>query len=83
MEKVIRHANGGQSLWTLEKIANFFESMISDFRLSHDLDHAACMVDMLGRHGFLAEAKELASKYSITENVNASSCEAWSLFLTW
>ncbi|EEF45464.1 pentatricopeptide repeat-containing protein At2g36980, mitochondrial [Ricinus communis] len=54
----------------------FFNSMKSVHGLSYEADHVACMVDMLGRGGYLAEAKELVKKYSKTSDVEASSCEA-------
>lgn len=40
-----------------------FESMRLDFGLSYESDHISCMVDMLGRGGYLAEAEELANKF--------------------
>uniref|UniRef100_A0A2P2MX17 Pentatricopeptide repeat-containing protein n=1 Tax=Rhizophora mucronata TaxID=61149 RepID=A0A2P2MX17_RHIMU len=60
----------------VEKGRAFFESMSSIYGLSYETDHVACMVDMLGRSGFLAEAKELAIKYCKADEVQASSCEA-------
>ncbi|XP_011009901.1 PREDICTED: pentatricopeptide repeat-containing protein At2g36980, mitochondrial-like [Populus euphratica] len=53
----------------------FFESMRLVHGLSFNLDHVACMVDMLGRGGYLAEAKELAIEHSKTGDVKTSSCE--------
>ena len=53
----------------------FFESMRLVHGLSFNMDHVACMVDMLGRGGYLAEAKELAIKHSKTGDVKTSSCE--------
>lgn len=60
----------------IDKGREFFEAMSSVYGLSCDMDHVACMVDMLGRGGYLAEAKELAGKYSKTGDVKANSCEA-------
>ncbi|XP_021594547.1 pentatricopeptide repeat-containing protein At2g36980, mitochondrial [Manihot esculenta] len=54
----------------------FFESMRSAHGLSYEADHVACMVDMLGRGGYLTEARELANKYSKTGYIEANSCEA-------
>ncbi|XVE82035.1 hypothetical protein DITRI_Ditri15bG0114400 [Diplodiscus trichospermus] len=48
----------------LDKGRLFFDLMGSVYGLNYEIDHVACMVDMLGRGGYLAEAKELASKYS-------------------
>lgn len=64
-------------LGLIEKGRLFFESMDSVHGISREMDHVACMVDMLGRGGFLAEATELASRYSGTGNdAKTSSSEA-------
>jgi hypothetical protein len=55
-------------LGLIEKGRLFFESMDSVHGVSREMDHVACMVDMLGRGGFLAEATELANRYSGTGN---------------
>ncbi|KAJ9154434.1 hypothetical protein P3X46_027767 [Hevea brasiliensis] len=60
----------------IEDGRELFESMRSVHGLSYEADHVACMVDMLGRGGYLAEAKELANKYSKTGYIEANSCEA-------
>ncbi|XP_065863538.1 pentatricopeptide repeat-containing protein At2g36980, mitochondrial [Euphorbia lathyris] len=57
----------------IEEGRMFFESMSSVHGLPYEEDHVTCMVDMLGRGGYLAEAKELANKYSVTGDVNCSS----------
>jgi pentatricopeptide repeat protein len=59
----------------IDKGLEFFESMRLVHGLSFNMDHVACMVDMLGRGGYLAEAKELAIKHSKTGDVKTSSCE--------
>ncbi|KAL5163525.1 Pentatricopeptide repeat-containing protein, mitochondrial [Glycine soja] len=53
----------------------FFQSMCLEFGLSHGMDHVACMVDMLGRGGYVAEARSLAEKYSKTSITRTNSCE--------
>lgn len=53
-----------------------FETMQTVYGLSPENDHVACMVDLLGRGGYLAEAKELAAKYCSLYNAKTSSCEA-------
>ncbi|KAK7292324.1 hypothetical protein RIF29_08102 [Crotalaria pallida] len=53
----------------------FFQSMSVEFGLSHGMDHVACMVDMLGRGGYVAEARSLAKKYSKTSKARTNSCE--------
>ncbi|KAJ6323466.1 hypothetical protein OIU76_010886 [Salix suchowensis] len=58
----------------IDKGREFFESMKLVHRLSFNMDHVACMVDMLGRGGYLSEAKDLVIKHSKTGDVT-SSCE--------
>ncbi|KAL1372578.1 hypothetical protein HN51_002696 [Arachis hypogaea] len=53
----------------------FFQSMSLEFGLSPGMDHVACMVDMLGRGGYVAEATSLAKKYSKTSRDRTNSCE--------
>ncbi|KAL2339089.1 hypothetical protein Fmac_013535 [Flemingia macrophylla] len=53
----------------------FFQSMSLEFGLSHGMDHVACMVDMLGRSGYVAEARSLARKYSKTGKGRTNACE--------
>ncbi|KAK9289038.1 hypothetical protein L1049_017509 [Liquidambar formosana] len=60
----------------IEKGRVIFESMWSGYGLPHEWDHVACMVDMLGRGGYLAEARELANNYSGTVSGKTSSSEA-------
>ncbi|KAE8690494.1 Bifunctional 3-dehydroquinate dehydratase/shikimate dehydrogenase isoform 1 [Hibiscus syriacus] len=52
----------------------FFDLMGTVYGLTYEIDHVACMVDMLGRGGYLVEAKELASKYLENDTVEAKSC---------
>ncbi|KAH6769796.1 Tetratricopeptide repeat superfamily protein [Perilla frutescens var. hirtella] len=54
----------------------FFESMTSHYGLSPEIDHVACVVDMLGRAGQLERAKELANKYAEASDVKVGSLEA-------
>ncbi|CAI0466621.1 unnamed protein product [Linum tenue] len=53
----------------VEKGRMLFDSMSSVHSLSYDVDHVACMVDLLGRAGYLSEARDWASNM-------ISSCEA-------
>ncbi|KAK7387851.1 hypothetical protein VNO78_22647 [Psophocarpus tetragonolobus] len=53
----------------------FFQSMSLEFGLSHGMDHVACMVDMLGRGGYVAEARSFAKKYSNTSTARTNSWE--------
>ncbi|PQQ17745.1 pentatricopeptide repeat-containing protein [Prunus yedoensis var. nudiflora] len=48
----------------IEESRVLFETMGSVYGISPEMEHVACMVDMLGRSGYLAEAKELVDKYS-------------------
>ncbi|XVF66295.1 hypothetical protein PTKIN_Ptkin10aG0023800 [Pterospermum kingtungense] len=57
----------------IDKGRLFFDLMNSVYGLTYEMDHVACMVDILGRGGYLAEAKELASKFSEIDTVEASS----------
>lgn len=59
----------------IEKGKAFFKLMETVYKLPHEADHVACMVDMLGRGGYLAEAKELTKRYSLAGNARATSCE--------
>lgn len=54
----------------------FFESMTSRYGLFPEIDHVACVIDMLGRGGKLEKAKELANKYIEANNVKVNSLEA-------
>lgn len=62
-------------LGLIEAGLSFFESMTSHYGLSPDIDHVACVVDMLGRGGRLGKAKEFANKYIEANNVKFSSLE--------
>jgi len=53
----------------------FFQSMSLEYGLVQGMDHVACMVDMLGRGGYVAEAQCLAKKYSKTSRDKTNSCE--------
>ncbi|PNX99292.1 pentatricopeptide repeat-containing protein [Trifolium pratense] len=53
----------------------FFKSMSSEFGLVQGMDHVACMVDMLGRGGYVTEAQSLAKRYSKTNRDRTNSCE--------
>ncbi|CAI8610582.1 unnamed protein product [Vicia faba] len=54
---------------------SFFQSMSLEFGLTQRMDHVACVVDMLGRGGYVAEARSLAKKYSKTSKDRSNSCE--------
>ncbi|TKY54102.1 Pentatricopeptide repeat-containing protein mitochondrial [Spatholobus suberectus] len=53
----------------------FFQSMSLEYGLSHGMDHVACMVDMLGRGGYVVEARSLAKMYSKTSKARTNSWE--------
>ncbi|ESQ51348.1 hypothetical protein EUTSA_v10016383mg [Eutrema salsugineum] len=40
-----------------------FESMVKEFGIPLEVDHVTCMIDMFGRSGRIAEAKDLATSY--------------------
>ncbi|XP_030548225.1 pentatricopeptide repeat-containing protein At2g36980, mitochondrial [Rhodamnia argentea] len=46
----------------LEKGGKLFNSMDLEYGVAHEMDHVACMIDMLGRGGYLAEARELTEE---------------------
>ncbi|KAL8105273.1 pentatricopeptide repeat-containing protein At2g36980, mitochondrial [Apium graveolens] len=48
---------------------------MSDYGLSPDVDHVTCVVDMLGRGGYLEEAREVASLYLGKDSMKISSDE--------
>ncbi|KAG7996169.1 hypothetical protein I3843_01G145600 [Carya illinoinensis] len=62
-------------LGLIEKGRFFFQSMGSVHGISHEMDHVTCMVDMLSRGGFLAEATELANMYTGTGSTETCSSE--------
>ncbi|KAJ4973398.1 hypothetical protein NE237_006572 [Protea cynaroides] len=43
----------------------YFKSMIEDYGIEPEMEHYGCMVDLLGRAGFIAEALELIEKITI------------------
>ncbi|XP_057978458.1 putative pentatricopeptide repeat-containing protein At1g17630 [Malania oleifera] len=45
-----------------------FNQMIRDFRIEPQLEHYACMVDLLGRAGFLQEASEMVKSMPMEPN---------------
>ncbi|KAJ7536749.1 hypothetical protein O6H91_12G080900 [Diphasiastrum complanatum] len=47
---------------------HLFESMCKDPGVTPTMDHYACMVDLLGRAGFLPDAEDLISKMPIEPN---------------
>ncbi|ANM61618.1 Tetratricopeptide repeat (TPR)-like superfamily protein [Arabidopsis thaliana] len=61
----------------VEEGCMIFESMVKDYRIPLEVDHVTCMIDMFGRGGHLAEAKDLATTYSslVTDSSNNSSWE--------
>ncbi|KAK1380201.1 Pentatricopeptide repeat-containing protein [Heracleum sosnowskyi] len=58
----------------IEKGRSLLKSM-SDFGLSPDVDHVTCVVDMLGRGGYLKEAREVANLYLGKDSMKISSGE--------
>ncbi|KAK1351854.1 hypothetical protein POM88_053859 [Heracleum sosnowskyi] len=46
---------------------------MSDYGLSPDVDHVTCVVDMLGRAGYLKEAREVANLYLGKDSITISS----------
>ncbi|XP_061374468.1 pentatricopeptide repeat-containing protein At2g22410, mitochondrial-like [Gastrolobium bilobum] len=48
---------------------HYFDTMSSTFGISPDVEHYACMVDLLGRGGFLGEAMALIQKMPIKPDV--------------
>ncbi|XP_052188397.1 pentatricopeptide repeat-containing protein At2g36980, mitochondrial isoform X2 [Diospyros lotus] len=59
-----------------EKGQALFESMSPVHQLPPEIDHVACMVDMLARGGYLIEATELANKYQWMDSASISSRES-------
>ncbi|KAJ4967900.1 hypothetical protein NE237_014601 [Protea cynaroides] len=53
-----------------------FELMVSAYGLAREEDHITCVVDMLGRGGYLKEARELIEDYSRTASMKTGSHEA-------
>ncbi|XP_010024523.2 pentatricopeptide repeat-containing protein At2g36980, mitochondrial [Eucalyptus grandis] len=46
----------------LEKGGKLFKLMNLEYGIAHEMDHVACMIDMLGRGGYLAEARKLTEE---------------------
>ncbi|GMI84516.1 hypothetical protein like AT1G09220 [Hibiscus trionum] len=44
----------------VEEGLKFFEKMVSEYRISPDIKHYGCLIDMLGRAGRLEEAEKIA-----------------------
>ena len=63
-------------LGLVEKGRALFESMVSVHGLSHETEHVTCMVDLLGRGGYMAQARELVEEYSRTGQVETGLLEA-------
>ncbi|WOH12943.1 hypothetical protein DCAR_0832452 [Daucus carota subsp. sativus] len=59
----------------LDKGRALLKSMTSDYGLSPDVDHVTCVVDMLGRGGYLKEAREVANLYLGKDSMKISSNE--------
>eukprot|EP00268_Persea_americana_P019751 TRINITY_DN20161_c0_g1_i1.p1 TRINITY_DN20161_c0_g1~~TRINITY_DN20161_c0_g1_i1.p1 ORF type:complete len:638 (+),score=90.13 TRINITY_DN20161_c0_g1_i1:77-1990(+) len=53
-----------------------FDLMKSVYGISQEVDHLVCMVDMLGRGGYLKEASELGKNFSTMVSLKASCWEA-------
>ncbi|KAF4379023.1 hypothetical protein F8388_022110 [Cannabis sativa] len=49
-----------------------FNSMVNNYGVQPRVDHVACMVDLLGRWGFLKEAEELINKLNFESDVMIS-----------
>lgn len=60
----------------IEKGHALFKSMSSVYGLSPETDHVACVVDMLGRGGYLEEAREVANMFLQTHGRRICSSEA-------
>lgn len=59
----------------VEKAQYLLESMWSVHGLSHEMHHLACILDLLGRGGFLAEARLLASTFQEVKALKGNSSE--------
>ncbi|CAN6995790.1 unnamed protein product [Brassica rapa subsp. trilocularis] len=51
-----------------------FKSMVKDYGIPLEVDHVTCMIDMFGRSGHLAEAKELATAYNSSWEALLGAC---------
>ncbi|XP_061371096.1 putative pentatricopeptide repeat-containing protein At1g17630 isoform X2 [Gastrolobium bilobum] len=47
---------------------NLFDRMVTEFRIEPNVEHYACMVDLLGRAGFLQEASDIVRNMPIEPN---------------
>lgn len=48
---------------------NLFDQMVTEFRIEPNVEHYACMVDLLGRAGLLKEATDMVQNMPIEPNV--------------
>ncbi|KAL8214615.1 hypothetical protein R6Q57_004064 [Mikania cordata] len=62
-------------LGLINKGRTLFKSMSQTHRISPEIDHVACMVDMLARGGYLEEAREMANRFR-TRGMTVGSSEA-------
>src|ERR1044072_4997655 len=47
---------------------NIFDRMVREFRIEPNVEHYACMVDLLGRAGLLQEANDIVQNMPIEPN---------------
>ncbi|CAA7039283.1 unnamed protein product [Microthlaspi erraticum] len=47
----------------------YFSSMLSDFSITPEIEHCGCVVDLLSRAGFLAQAVEFVNKMPVKADV--------------
>ncbi|GKA31535.1 pentatricopeptide repeat-containing protein [Tanacetum coccineum] len=62
-------------LGLINRAREFFKSMIQTYGIFPEIDHVACMVDMLARGGYLEEARKMANTY-MTFDATVKSSEA-------
>ncbi|XP_077218684.1 tetratricopeptide repeat (TPR)-like superfamily protein [Tasmannia lanceolata] len=60
----------------IERGQELFDSMESVYGLEPDSNHVGCLIDMLGRGGYMREASNLVESCSKMVNLRTSSCEA-------
>ncbi|CAN6824835.1 unnamed protein product [Brassica oleracea] len=66
----------------VEEGCKIFKSMVEDYGVALEVDHVTCMIDMFGRSGHLAEAKELATAYnSLVNNASSNNNSSWEALL--
>ncbi|CAA7042143.1 unnamed protein product [Microthlaspi erraticum] len=58
-----------------------FESMVKDYGIPLEVDHVTCMIDLFGRSGHLAEAKDLATTYSSLVTDASDGNSSWEALL--